>query len=308
MTLLSKYVSIIVPVYNGAHTIEECIKSLLNLEYPEDKYEIIIVDNNSTDTTVEIVKKYPVKLLHEGKQSSYPARNLGIKNAKGEIVAFTDADCIVDKMWLEQMVKTFEDETTAGMGGEILAYNPKSIAERYSDKSDVLSQKDNFEYKFVNLKMPFIATANAAYKKEILDEIGHFDDSFLISGDIDLTWRVLMKGYRMVYEPKALVFHRHRTTPYALFKQFLGYGKEHPKLFKKHNAIFNKRYAIEIFGYLAIPYNLMIRLPWRFLTAYQYSSKERQVYIVTPIFNALKILALKLGWICGSIKYRVVFL
>jgi len=305
---LSNYVSIIVPVYNGALTIEECIKSLLNLEYPEDKYEIIIVDNNSTDTTLEIVKKYPVKLFHDGKQSSYAARNLGIKNAKGEIVAFTDADCIVDKMWLEQMVKNFEDETTAGVGGEILAYNPKNIVEHYLDKSDILSQKSSFDCKFVNLKMPFIATANAAYKMEILNEIGAFDDSFTSGGDVDLAWRITFKGYRIVYEPKALVYHRHRRTLYGLLKQVFRYGKGHAKLFKKHNLVFSKRYKIDILGYLSIPYNLLLRLPFRFLTAYQYSSKERRVYIATPVLNALRMFAFKLGEIRGSIRYRVIYM
>ena len=296
------------PVYNGALTIEECIKSLLNLEYPEDKYEIIIVDNNSTDTTVEIVKKYPVKLLHEGKQSSYPARNLGIKNAKGEIVAFTDADCIVDKMWLEQLVENFKDETTAGVGGEILAYNPKSIVEQYSVKSGSISQKIALETEIVNLKMPFILTANAAYKAEILNEIGLFDDSFISGGDVDLACRITMKGYRIVYEPKALVYHKHRTTLYGLFKQIFPYGEGRANLFKKHKAMFSKRYEIDILGYLSIPYNLLLRLPFRILTAYSCSSEERRVYIATPVLNALRMFAFKLGEIRGSIRYRVIYL
>lgn len=306
-----KYVSIVVPVYNGERTIEKCIKSLLNIEYPKENYEIIIVDNNSTDTTVEIVKKYPVKLLHEKKQSSYAARNFGVKNAKGEIVAFADADCIADKGWLRQLVKNFKDEAIAGVGGEILAYTPENIIERYSVKSNILSQKNFFEFVFVNLKMPFIATANAAYKKEILKEIGLFDDSFTSGGDVDLAWRITFKGYKIVYEPKALIYHWHRTTLYGLFRQFFRYGEGQPKLFKKHNAIFSKKYAIDMipnFGYFRIPCNLMIRLPWRILTAYQYSGKERYDYLATPLLNAFKILAFKLGEIRGSIKYRVIFL
>jgi cellulose synthase/poly-beta-1,6-N-acetylglucosamine synthase-like glycosyltransferase len=255
------------------------------------------------------VKKYPVKLLHEGKQGSYAARNLGIKNAKGEIVAFTDADCIVDKMWLEQMAKNFEDETTAGMGGEILAYNPKNVVERYSAKSDILSQKKfAFEFEFVTLKMPFIATANAAYNAKILNETGLFDDSFFSGGDVDLAWRITLKGYRIVYEPKALVYHMHRTTPYGLFKQSFRYGEGHAKLFKKHKAMFRKKYVMDILGPLSIPYNLLLRLPLRFLTAYQCNSKERHVYLATPVLNALRMFAFKLGEIRGSIRYRIIYL
>src|SRR3990170_3006911 len=98
-------ISVIVPVYNDAQRIGKCIESLLQQTYPHEKYEVIIIDNGSTDETREVIKKYPVKLLIEDKiQSSYAARNKGIKNAKGEVIAFTDSDCIPGNDWIERGV------------------------------------------------------------------------------------------------------------------------------------------------------------------------------------------------------------
>ncbi|MDY0128997.1 MAG: glycosyltransferase, partial [Methanosarcina vacuolata] len=93
------FVSVVVGIRNEEKFIEECIESLLNLDYPRDSYEIIIVDGMSTDKTRDIVQKYPVKLLLNEKKNVAAARNLGVDNARGELVAFTDGDCKVDTQW-----------------------------------------------------------------------------------------------------------------------------------------------------------------------------------------------------------------
>ncbi len=94
-------ISIIVPVHNNEMTIDSLLDSLLNQSYPNDKYEIIMVDNNSSDNTRKIISNYPVTLLDEQNiQSSYAARNRGVRGAKGKILAFTDGDCIPDRYWI----------------------------------------------------------------------------------------------------------------------------------------------------------------------------------------------------------------
>lgn len=99
----------VIPVYNAEKTIDECVQSLLALDYPQDKLEIITVDNNSTDNTKEILLSYPIIYLLEKKKVSYAARNLGIRNAKGEIIAFTDSDCVVDAQWLSNIIPAFDN-------------------------------------------------------------------------------------------------------------------------------------------------------------------------------------------------------
>ena len=95
------YISVIVPVYNGETTIGKCVEALLNQDYPKDKYEVIIVDNNSKDKTAEVIDQYPVTYaLEKGTQSSYAARNSAIKMAKGDVLAFTDSDCIANNSFM----------------------------------------------------------------------------------------------------------------------------------------------------------------------------------------------------------------
>lgn len=98
-------VSVVVPVYNGAETIAACIESLLKQDYPSDRYDIIIVENGSTDNTTEIVKRFPVRLFHSYDKGPAPARNMGLSVSSAEIVAYTDADCVAAPNWLSELVK-----------------------------------------------------------------------------------------------------------------------------------------------------------------------------------------------------------
>jgi glycosyltransferase involved in cell wall biosynthesis len=101
-------ISVVLPVYNAETYIEDCIRALLSQNYPVDQYEIIMVDNNSKDRSPEIIKRYPdIKYLKRSKQGSYAARNTGILQAKGEIIAFTDADCEPSVDWLKNIEHAF---------------------------------------------------------------------------------------------------------------------------------------------------------------------------------------------------------
>ncbi len=298
------FISVIVPVFNGEETIEECIQSLLNLSYPEDRYEIIIVDNKSTDNTKKIVEKYPVKLLLETKRGSYAARNAGIRTAKGDILAFTDSDCIVDKNWLKYIIKKFDDAEVGGVGGKVIAYNPVTIVEQYTTKfSGVLDQET-----FVGYKEPFIVTANAAYRRDVLYKVGLFDESFVSGGDVDLGWRVSWQGFKIVYEPKAIVYHKHRTTLKGLFLQFFKYAEGHAKLFKKYRNKYGKKYEINITGYFTMIPSLLLHLLLRITTIYQQKRGERLLYVATPICDFIQKLGYRAGKIYGSLKHRIIFL
>lgn len=225
------FVSVVVPVYNGEKDISLCLEFLLSLNYPKNKFEIIVVDNNSTDRTTEIVRQFPVKLLEEKQiQSSYAARNKGIREAKGELIAFTDADCIVDKNWLRELVErgfgnNLEKET-GGCGGKILSYKPQTIVEKYYENRKLYSQKNQILGKYDSF--PSLITCNAIYRKKVFEELGLFDTSFISGGDKDFSWRVSLAGYKILYVPSAIVYHRHRGTFLKMCRQFFiyGYGTE----------------------------------------------------------------------------------
>ena len=113
---MDSMVSIVIPTKNNGDIVEKCLRSIQNLDYPKDKIEVIIVDGNSTDNTVEIAKKYGCKVIFEDKGTISYARDIGVKHAKGEFIAFTDADCVVDRNWIKELMKHF-DEDVAAVGG-----------------------------------------------------------------------------------------------------------------------------------------------------------------------------------------------
>ena len=161
--------SIVVPVLNGERTIDLCVSSLKALDYPEGAYEVIIVDNGSTDGTPRILDSHSswpyIKLLSETKRGASPARNRGIESANGDIIAFTDADCAVTDTWLRNLVRPFEDPTVGGVGGEVASYEPASIVERYVATLDV--QRHTLSRPF----LPYAQTANVAYRAQVFKEV-----------------------------------------------------------------------------------------------------------------------------------------
>lgn len=235
------YISIIIPVLNGQHHVENCMQSIRGLNYPKDSFEVILIDNGSNDKTVELIKKsqhdLDIKIYYNKIKSSYASRNIGIKNAKGEIIAFTDIDCIVDNNWLTNIVKYFSDKNIGGIAGEILPQKGNSLVERYSIMVGMLSQKITISSEF----LPYAQTANAAYRKELFQTIGLFDELFS-GGDADLSWRMqLNTDLKLVYAPDVIVLHKHRTDLKGLFKQTFRYGYGHVSIYEKYKGLLDNK-------------------------------------------------------------------
>lgn len=210
-------VSVIVPVYNGEATIAACVESLLALDHPRERTEITVVDNRSTDRTRAILRGYPIRVLAEDDvQSSYAARNRGIAASTAEYLAFTDADCIVDRGWLGALLEAIEPEDVGSVAGAIEALRAQSAIERYQ-AARALRADRAFGHAF----LPFAQTANAAYKRAVFEQVGLFDPAIVYGGDLDLSWRMQRQaGLRLVYAPPALVLHQHRTSRRGLFKLY----------------------------------------------------------------------------------------
>jgi glycosyltransferase involved in cell wall biosynthesis len=216
-------VSVIIPVYNGAHTIAACLESMLNQTYPSDAYEVIVVENGSTDNTSAIAQRYPVRLLHSEERGPAPARNLGIAKSEADIVAFTDADCITDRNWLSELVGPYADPQIGGVGGAILAYahSDRTIVEMFSDENAPLVNFISGEDEF----LPHLYTANASYRRSLLNEVGGFNPNLVTGEDVDISWRVqLQTGAKLRYVPQAIVHHHHRSTRIGLARQYRQYG------------------------------------------------------------------------------------
>lgn len=208
-------VSIIIPVYNEEDILRECLNSLMKLRYPKDLLEIIVIDNNSTDSSADIIRRYPVKYLFEKECGRGPAKNAGIKASTGEIIAFADADCVVGKNWIKNIVKEFENKSVGCCGGRTLSYRPENWMEKilyYSQKYQYKSGEfDDFSNGESYFTEPIYATCNIACRKEVFGKIGMFDGIFLAGEDAEWLWRMNLGGYAIKHAPKAVVFHKHRN-------------------------------------------------------------------------------------------------
>jgi len=199
-------VSIIIPVYNNEENIGKLIESLLKSDYPKELLEIIIVDNGSNDRTKEIIKKYPVGLLEEKSiQSSYAARNKGIINAKNEIFAFIDSDCLADARWIKNAVLCLNHKKTDLLAGNVIFKKTSNlnIFEIY-DSHMYLQQ----EY---NASVGVSTTANLIVKKNVFNSLGLFP-IVQSGGDVRWTKKAVNRGFKLIYCENAKVFHPARKS------------------------------------------------------------------------------------------------
>jgi cellulose synthase/poly-beta-1,6-N-acetylglucosamine synthase-like glycosyltransferase len=205
-------VTVIIPTYNDTVRLAMCLDALNKQTYPQELYKVLVVDNNSSKPCDELVKHYAfASYLHEAQPGSYCARNLALKQAGlGDIIAFTDSDCIPDKAWLSEAVTALENgsETLGAIGGRIDMYassDSPSLAELYDmvtgfDQADYIS-KENFS-----------VTANLVTRCTVIEEVGQFNANLKSSGDKDWCQRMVKAGFALSYCDAAVVDHPARKS------------------------------------------------------------------------------------------------
>ena len=223
---MNKYrITVIIPVKNGAPKIERCLETVYSQSLKP--YEVIIVDGNSTDDTLQKAKKFPVTILYENYHTRSGACQTGIEHATGEYIAFTDADCYPDTEWLTTLVNTLDD-SIAGVGGAIknlgdnfwihsvnLAYGT-FLGSANSIQGGAIKGKG-----FVNS----ISGCNSLYRKRDLLKVGGFKHTLPGAEDADLNSRMLTVG-KLLFVPSAIVFHDHGRGFKDFAKQMLRYGRD----------------------------------------------------------------------------------
>ncbi len=194
-------ISVVVPTYNRSKLLRDCLTSLGNQSIND--YEVIIVDDGSNDDTKSVfdsVKSNNFRYYRQDNRGPAAARNLGLKNSKGEVIAFTDDDCVVDRKWLNA-IKTSINTGVKCVKGQTFVLNKDDEFANDLKKYIYLSQKQN-------------ATNNIAYSRDVLDDLGWFDESFPYAAgeDTDLSWRYRLAGYKQVYNPDMIVWHRYEKN------------------------------------------------------------------------------------------------
>ncbi|MGH7265870.1 MAG: glycosyltransferase, partial [Candidatus Rokuibacteriota bacterium] len=233
------YVSVVVPARNAARTLAECLRSLMRLDYPEARREVLVVDNGSTDGTPDVVRRFPVARLGEPRRGPSHARNRGIEASRGEIVAFTDADCVVSTRWLRSLTAGFADRDVSAVAGEVLAYPPHSWAEYYMAR-----RRRSWQRTALHAAWPYMVTANVAFHRRTFERIGLFDPRFPTGQDQDFGWRFLRAGLALRYASAAVVYHRHRAGPRDFFVQQLGWARGAVLLRRHHGLPWGLRWEL----------------------------------------------------------------
>jgi GT2 family glycosyltransferase len=229
-------VSVVVCTYNGGSTLDQCLRSLLDLRYPD--YEIIVVDDGSRDDTRNIVALYPeIRVIHQTNQGLSAARNVGLYAATGAIVAYTDSDCFVDPDWLTRLVYQLERSGAAAVGGPNLTPDDGWLAACVGacpgQPTHVLESDQVAEH---------IPGCNMAFRRDVLLAINGFDRLYRQAGDdVDLCWRLQQAGMWITFAPGAFVWHHRRQGPRAYLRQQAGYGRAEALLQLKHPDKFNNR-------------------------------------------------------------------
>lgn len=233
-------VSVIVPIYNGEADLPALLAALRSQTYPQNQVEYLLVDNGSRDRTLEWLQAaaqdqdMQIRPLQEATiQSSYAARNLGIRQAQADILVFTDADCRPEPTWLEMLVPAFSNPQIGLVAGEIKALCGQTLLEQYAERQETLSQKHTIAHPFC----PYGQTANLAIRRAALQEAGLFRPHLTTGGDADLCWRILRQtAWQLHFAETAIVRHRHRATLPELQRQWQRYGRSNRYLHDLHGV------------------------------------------------------------------------
>ena len=223
-------ISILVATFNTALTMDGCLKAICELNYPKELLEVIVVDGCSTDGTLEIAGKYPVKVI-SAPLNAPAAYNYALKIVSSDVVGFIDADTKVEKEWLNKLVSYLDDPQVAGVSGGIETWNKENAWAR--------SIGYDLENRYARLKKSVVrvATMNLLMKKSVIEEVGGFDEHLPSQYDTDLGFRITSRGYKLLFEPNAKCYHFNRSTVKAYFRQQLQYGKNTVKLYFKHSKL-----------------------------------------------------------------------
>jgi glycosyltransferase involved in cell wall biosynthesis len=228
---MEKQISIVIPTFNSAKVLGNCLESLTNQTVGRERYEVIVVDDGSTDETKDIAAKYSGKYIYQQNRGPAAARNNGVKHAEGEVILFTDADCEPQPTWIEEMIKPMNDPQVVGVKG-IYKTRQKEIIAR-------LVQIE-YEHKYERMKrfkyIDFIDTYSAGYRKDIFMKYGGFDERYPKASveDQEFSFRLSRNENKMVFNPEAVVYHRHssRLMDYLRKKYKIAYWKAF--LLKRH--------------------------------------------------------------------------
>ena len=272
------FISIIIPAYNDPIRIKKLLNTLIDQNYPKEKYEIIVVDNNSTDNTLDIIKKIAennnkikIKVLSENNiQSSYAARNKGVKNTKGKLIVFVDSDEWVERDFLSKIYNRYKKNSFYYLGFKvIITTNKNNVFEKF-DSLFAFNVKGYIE------KSYFAPTCALIVEKSVFDKIGYFNENLVSSGDFEFGNRIQKAGIKQCYDKNIQIYHPARSSFKSFLSKYKRIGKGKAQLKKYNRDLYNSFVNLRYF----LPSS-----PWRvFVKIYNSKQKINQKISIFDFF------------------------
>jgi glycosyltransferase involved in cell wall biosynthesis len=234
------FLSVIIPVYNDNAGLKKLLPTLMQQSYPQNKYEVIVVDNGSYEDVTEVTADFAVKLLTENDiQSSYAARNKGIQHARGEVFVFIDSDCRATDNWLYEGIKKMYQTRSDLVGGNVVfTFSEKKTSAEYYDAIIFLQMNEK-------IKQGFCGGANMFVKRSVFDSIGMFPQNVQSGGDVFFAKNATVSGFKLTYAPKAIVYHPTRRF-WPLIRKMFRVGKGKAQITKISKTLLDKEEIIKI--------------------------------------------------------------
>jgi len=312
------FISIIIPMRNAERTLKACLDSLVNLNYPKSKLEIILLDGMSTDKSRQIASEYNVKLISNPKISIASGRNLGFHIAKGDLIAFTDADCMLDRNWLANSIKYFDDSSVAGITGPIRTPSDqnsfaKAVAFLFSLSVSVAGSTHKENQANVR-EVDDFPTCNAIYRREALNKVMPLDEDLFSGSDMELNIKLRRLGYKLLAVPDVVVWHYKRETPKAFLRQVYRYGIGRLQIGKKFGRINLVHFIVGLalpllmsFILMGVAFSAMLLwivggLSLAGLFFINVLSLARTKSIKIACLAPLALIVLVFGWSCGFLR------
>lgn len=316
--MTTPFVSIVIPVRNAASIIGDCLESLHKLDYPPDRYEVIIADSLSTDNTCEIARSYGARITSTPVRSVCAGRNAGFAAAKGDLIAFSDADCVMTADWLKNSLKYFTDEKVAAVGGPNLVPLDDSYFSRAVDVQFAFSYHLTSAAPVRVLDRVIESRShgsNIIFRKKVLDRVMPMSEELIEGEDVAMNYRITELGYKLLYVPDVIVYHRRRSTPKRWFKQMYTYGIGRWLVRKQDRATFNLVHSLIGVGiplflpillvvFLVIPgvrFPLLAAFILLTLTLFIAAGIDAKNIRVAAWFPLVAYLSL-LGWLAGFVR------
>jgi len=238
---LASSVSVVIPVLNASRTLPLLFDALDRLA--PGPSEVVLVDNGSSDESLSLLRSFArarsgrARVLEEPKRGAAAARNAGIREAAGDIIAFTDADCSPDPAWLTHLTAPYQDPSVGAVAGRVMGAAAETALEIFSALYTLRLPETPSRHREWTPRAGGFPTANFSVRGVLANELGGFDERVVIYGeDYDFCARLYERGILIAYAPEAVVAHHHRVTVGGMMKQAFGFGRGHAFLFRRHGA------------------------------------------------------------------------